>query len=288
MLLAAIIPTILTTPIGVILLVSGGSDAVTLVAGVLVLAFCASAISGYVLGSIFLRRSASLVNVQNEFLASVSHELRTPMTSMRMFVEALQDNRLKDPSEREKCLSILQNEMLRLDSLLAKLIDLSRIETGLQPFAREPVKVQEIAEAATTAFEAIHLNADADLHLDIDENLQVIGDRSALIQVCVNLLSNAWKHGGKDQRIDFVIRKAGNNDVAFEVADHGSGIPASEQDRIFEMFERGISAEKNGTGGSGIGLAIAKAIVKRHSGRINLESRPGGGTKFLVTLPMHR
>lgn len=288
MLLAAIIPTILTTPVGVILLVSGGSSSVALVAGVLVLAFCASSLSGYVLGSIFLRRSATLVKVQNEFLSSVSHELRTPMTSMRMFVEALQDNRLKDPEKREECLSILQNEMLRLDSLLGRLIDLSRIESGMQAFAREAVGVTEIADAAMGAFAAISINAAADVKLDIDADLQVIGDRSALIQVCVNLLSNAWKYGGESQSIDFKIAKAGNNEVLFAVTDRGPGIPAGEQARIFDMFERGDSAVKNGRGGSGIGLAIVKAIVKRHRGRVELETPTEGGSRFSVFLPRQR
>ena len=192
-LLAAIVPTILTTPLAIILLASGGSSSVALVVGVLVLAFCASAISGYVLGSIFIRRGASLVDVQNEFLSSVSHELRTPMTSMRMFVEALQDDRFTDHEERHKCLGVLQREMVRLNDLVGRLIDLSRIETGQQPFELEQVAVQDIVDDAVAAFDAIRLNAEAsvELELDVQPDLEIVGDKAALTQVCVNLLANA-------------------------------------------------------------------------------------------------
>jgi len=249
-----------------------------------VLAFCASAIIGYVLGSLFLRRSAALVDSQNQFLSSVSHELRTPMTSMRMFIEALLDDRLTGRAEREKCLTALQGEMLRLDELVGRLIDLSRIESNRQPYERVPVDVREIVEGSMTALDAIRLNESADIDIDVEPGLRVLGDRAALTQVCVNLLSNAWKHAGDDKRVRFVVRAEGKREVLFSVSDNGPGISVSDRRRIFDMFERGRDAVERGTPGSGIGLAIVQAIVDKHGGRIELDSGPDGGACFRVFL----
>src|SRR5688500_20165879 len=102
-------------------------------AGILVLAFCTSSLTGYILGSILVSRGASLAKVQNDFLSSVSHELLTPITSVRMFSETLRDERVTDPSERARCLEIIDREMARLDILVGKLIALSRLEAGRQP-----------------------------------------------------------------------------------------------------------------------------------------------------------
>jgi len=285
LLLAAILPTVLTTPIGIILLVSGGSNAVAVVAGVLVLAFCASSICGYVLGSIFLRRSASLVDRQNEFLSAVSHELRTPMTSMRMFIEALLDDRLTGTEERRKCLSTLQTEIVRLDGLVGRLIDLSRIESGRQPHRPEPIAVQELVDAAMTAFDALRLNEPGDVHVEVEPGLQVLGDRATLTQALVNLLSNAWKHTTGAKKISLTVTGSGDRHVRFVVDDNGPGVPAKDRHLIFEMFERGEDAVKRGTPGSGVGLAIVRAIVKQHGGRIELRQAPQGGSSFHVLLP---
>lgn len=284
LLLAAIVPTILTTPLGIILLASGGSQAVAVVAGVLVLAFCASAIAGYVLGSIFLRRSVSLVDTQNQFLSAVSHELRTPMTSMRMFIEALLDDRLTDSADRTRCLTALHSEMVRLDDLVGRLIDLSRIESGRLPHQRQPVAAAEIADAAMTALDAVRLNAPGQVTVAVEPDLQVLGDKVALAQVFGNLLANAWKHGGDAKEITFRVAARGEREVEFAITDNGPGIPAAERQRIFEMFERGRAAIERGTRGSGVGLAIVSAIVKRHRGRIELESGPDGGSTFRVFL----
>ncbi|MBM4063716.1 MAG: hypothetical protein FJ265_21850, partial [Planctomycetes bacterium] len=166
LLLAAVATTIVTTPVGIILLASSGSHVVAVVSGVLVLAFCASSVVGYVLGSMFLRRSASIVDTQNQFLSAVSHELRTPMTSMRMFLDALLDDRLTDHAERDRCLGSLRTEMMRLDDLVGRLIELSRVDSGRQAFEQLPVGGEEIVDAAMHAFAAIRLDTPADVGVE--------------------------------------------------------------------------------------------------------------------------
>jgi len=98
----AMIPTVLMTVIGIILLAIGGSKSVAVIGGILVLSFCAMALTGYTIGSIFVTRGATLAALQNEFLALVSHELRTPLTSIRMFIDTLREERVSDPEERRR------------------------------------------------------------------------------------------------------------------------------------------------------------------------------------------
>src|SRR3954464_7559487 len=111
------------TVIGVFLLANGGSTkSVTVVGGILVLAFCATALTGYTIGTIFVTRGASLAAIQNEFLSSVSHELRTPLTSIRMFIDTLREERVQDPAEKQRCLTVINQELSRLDGVVGKLI----------------------------------------------------------------------------------------------------------------------------------------------------------------------
>ncbi len=286
LILAALIPTILTTPVGIILLVTGGPDVVQIVAGVLVLAFAASSVTGFLIGGIFLRRGSALVRVQHDFLSAVSHELRTPMTSMRMFIEALLDERLTDPEQRAKCLRVLGQEVERLDGLVGRLIELSRLEADQEPFERIPVPVKDIVDQAVEAFGAVQLQDDTKLTVEVDDDLGLVGDRGSLVQLLVNLLTNAWKYSGEDKEISLIARLTRDKkEVEFIVRDNGPGVPAHEQQKIFEKFSRGHAAVESGAAGSGLGLAIVKAIVRAHRGRVVLESSEGKGASFHVFLP---
>src|SRR5262245_18304289 len=122
LMLATLVPTVALTALGIVLLAVGkSSSGLVIVGGVLAIAFTTSAITGYILGSIFISRGASETRVQTDFLSSVSHELRTPLTSMRMFIETLKDGRVTDPEEQKKCLAIVHEELARLDTLVGRL-----------------------------------------------------------------------------------------------------------------------------------------------------------------------
>ncbi|MDX8407237.1 MAG: ATP-binding protein [Mariprofundaceae bacterium] len=285
LLLAVAIPTGLASAVGVILLVvGGGSRTVSIAAGVLVLALCTSAITGYILGSIFLNRGASLARVQNDFLTSVSHELRTPLTSMSMFIETLSGDRVVDPAERARCLELLQREMQRLDGLVTRLIELSKIEAGSRVFKRERVDLGDVVGDALIGLEAAALGAGVDVTTEVEHGLAVIGDRAALVQAVVNLLVNAHKYGEGDARIELSAHERGKH-IEIVVADHGPGIPRGEQKHIFEKFERGHAALDGGQHGSGLGLSIVKAIVTAHKGTITLKSDSRSGARFSILLP---
>jgi two-component system phosphate regulon sensor histidine kinase PhoR len=281
--LATLIPTILMTAIGIVLLATGTHTG-AVVAGVLVVAFCTTSLTGYILGSIFVSRGASVARFQNDFLSSVSHELRTPLTSISLFIETLRDDRLTDPDEKQKCLQLLDQEVQRLRGLVERLISLSRMEAGRHTFERGTVRVDEAIAEAVRAFEAATLTEHVPIDLDVDEGLLVIGDRSALSQALANLLINAWKYTPPKHKKISLSAKASSRDVEITILDNGPGIPRDEQRRIFDQFERGNDAIDSNRPGAGLGLAIVKAIVRAHRGRVDVRSRPGHGAEFRIRL----
>lgn len=283
LILAAVVPTILMTATGIILLVVG-QGSVAIVAGSLVLAFCTSSLTGFLLGSMFVRRGASLARVQTDFLSSVSHEFRTPITSIRMFIETLRDGRVTDPQEQQRCFRILGKEMERLDGLVGKLLELSRIEAGRHPFERRPVKVGALVKDAQESLEAVHMGTAVNLEVEVDETLEVLGDKAALGQVLVNLLVNAWKYTPPENKCITIRVYAQKKYVVFDIEDNGDGIPPDERKFIFETFERGRSAIESGTQGSGLGLAIVRAITRAHGGDVQLVGSTGGAC-FRVRIP---
>jgi two-component system phosphate regulon sensor histidine kinase PhoR len=288
LLLAALVPTALMIAVGILLLALGqGADAV--VAGVLVLAFTTTAVTGYVLGSMFVSRGAEVARFQHDFLSGVSHEIRTPLTSLSMFIETLRDGRVTDPDERRQCFDLLDQELRRLNGLVDRLIQLSRVEARGHRFERAPVRVADVIQDANAAFGAASLRDRAEIAVELaDAELQINGDREALAQALTNLLVNAWKYTRPDDRKIAIRARADRGLVELAVIDNGRGIPQDEQRRIFEYFERGRSAVDGNQDGSGLGLAIVRAIARGHGGKVELTSAPGRGSEFRLRLPRAR
>jgi len=283
LMLATLLPTIAMTAVGIVMLVLGRETS-SVVAGVLVLTFCTSGITGYILGSIFVGKGASLVRVQNDFVSSVSHELRTPLTSIRLLLESLRDGRLED-ADREQVLSLLARESGRLEALVGRVLELSRLQSSYV-YKRERIDVAELIDEAIAAFDALTLANPTKIAVDIEAGLNVVGDRPTLVSAVVNLLTNAWKYTGDDKRISIVARSAGRW-IELLVRDNGSGIDRAEQSAIFEQFSRGRAAEASGAPGIGLGLSFVNAIVRGHRGRIELESQ-AGETLFRIKLKRRR
>jgi two-component system phosphate regulon sensor histidine kinase PhoR len=284
--LASLVPTVLMTAIGIVLVASGGS--LTIVTGILVLAFCATALGGYFFGTYFVTRGANLAKVQNEFLSSVSHELRTPLTSILMFIETLREERVTAPEERRRCLTIVHQELTRLDGLVGNLIQLSKIESRRAILERSAVRVEDVVGDALAAFDAISLGSDARVETTLSPDLTVFGNRAALAQAVGNLLSNALKFTpAAEKKID-VRAEADSATVSISVTDNGLGVQRLEQQIIFEKFERGSAATSDSSPGSGLGLAIVRAIVDAHRGTVEVHSEPGRGATFRIVLPRHR
>jgi two-component system phosphate regulon sensor histidine kinase PhoR len=284
LMLAVLIPTILLTGVGIMMLAIG-SSLPPLFIGVLVLTFCTSGITGYILVSIFVGKGASLARVQNDFVAAVSHELRTPVTSLRLLIESLRDGRLPD-ADRQHVLSLLGRETERLEELVGRVLELSRLESGSHVFAREPVDVAALCEEALAAFAASTLTRPTPIALAVSPGLAVTGDRATLVRALVNLLTNAWKYTGEQKRISLEVHVLGRW-VELAVRDNGPGIDRDEQQEIYEQFQRGRAARETGQPGVGLGLAFVRSIVRGHRGKIHLDSRPGE-TVFRIRLRRRR
>jgi two-component system phosphate regulon sensor histidine kinase PhoR len=283
--MTALIPTVLISVIGIVLLATRESRSAPVVAGILLLCFCATALAGYTLGTIFVTRGASLATVQNEFLASLSHELRTPLTSIRMFIDTLREERVRDPLEKQRCLTVIHQELTRLDGLVGKLFTLSKIESRHAAFDQRIIPVEEIVSEALVAFEAMKFGEPVDLQVKVEPGLMVQGDQSALAQAVANLLGNAWKYTRPEgKKIELSVVGEPTH-VVIVVADNGVGIPENELELIFEKFQRGTAARNSDRAGTGLGLPIVRAIVKAHRGKIDVRSAPDEGARFRITLP---
>jgi two-component system phosphate regulon sensor histidine kinase PhoR len=279
--LAVLVPTILMTGVGIILLVLG-SGITAVVAGVLVLTFCTSGITGYILVSIFVTRGAGLARVQNDFTSAVSHELRTPITSITLLLESLRDDRLS-ASDRAEVLTLLARETKRLETLVDKVLELSRLETRARHvWPRGIVDVRELVDEAVAMFDAATLSNPTPIAIDVERGLKASGDRDTLVRALGNLLHNAWKYTGEDKQISVEARTAAGR-VEILVRDNGIGIEADDQPSIYEQFVRGRSITDSGIPGVGLGLAFVRTIVRGNRGKLDFESQPGR-TTFRIRL----
>jgi two-component system phosphate regulon sensor histidine kinase PhoR len=232
-----------------------------------------------------LYREARLSRMKTDFVSLVSHELRTPVTSIRMFIETLALGRIKDPAQTQEVLRMLTQETERLSTLIDRVLDWSRIESGRKEYHRETLPVPSVVDTAVAAFRAQRLEGDLQLSVDVPEGLPPVDvDRDAIAGALLNLLQNAYKYSREDKRIALTVRADGKW-VDLSVEDHGMGIAPRDRKRIFERFYRVDNLLTRKTEGSGLGLAIAKRIVEAHGGRISLKSELGKGSRFTIQLP---
>jgi two-component system, OmpR family, phosphate regulon sensor histidine kinase PhoR len=283
--LATLLPTVAMTAVGIVLIVIGHGSTPTLISGVLVLTFCTSVITGYILGSVFVTKGASLARVQNDFTAAVSHELRTPVTSIRLFIESLRDGRLPVEDRRE-VFELLGRETERLELLVTRVLELSRLESGGHAWRHELVDVRELVDEAVHAFDASTLGNPTPVAIDVERGLVIVGDRPLLVRALVNLLINAWKYTGAEKQIGIEARTVRRR-IEIVVRDNGIGIERADQKSIYEQFKRGRAALDSGQPGVGLGLAFVRAIVRGHKGKLDFDSKPGE-TAFRIRLKRRR
>ena len=228
--------------------------------------------------------SQRAVTARDEFLSVASHELKTPLTSLRLQLQnftRLVGRGVEIPVERtEKVLHVANTQIERLANLIDELLDMARADAKQLDLRRVPMDLAELARDVVERCAGQLRNAACDVHLGIT-SAQGQWDRSRLDQVLTNLLHNAIKFGpGKP--IDVMVNLQGNQ-AKISVRDHGIGIAAQDQRRIFNKFERIIS--KSNIGGLGLGLYVTQQIVTAHGGHIQVQSEVGEGTCFSVILP---
>jgi signal transduction histidine kinase len=222
--------------------------------------------------------------MKDDFVGTVSHELRTPLTAIKGFVELVGDGDAGPVNDTQReFLQVAARNVDKLSVLINDLIDMNLIESHRLEVRLEPLDLALVlADVASTFTMMAHTKGLA-FRQDVAPLPQVLGDSARLVQVFSNLVSNAIKYTPRGE----VGIEACSSGTGVEVTVHDTGIGLSREEhaQLFTRFFRGRSSVVTEAGGTGLGLVIAKAIVERHQGKIDVESRPGEGTRFRVTLP---
>lgn len=290
-----LLPAAFLVVVGVLVLVfqRGGIDVAF---GVLILCFCAAVLAGAALLVLALKRESDTARLQADFLSKVSHDFRTPLTSIRMFVETLREGRLEDDVRRQRVLGLLAQEAERLSTLIDRLLEFARMEAGRSRYEPRPTDLGALVHAVAARFEARAVGPDVTFAVEVEPDLPLVhADPDAVAEVVQNLLDNAFKYTLDPKRIAVSVHrerpahptpKSPRGAVEITVQDNGPGIARQHQGRIFEQFYRVDDRLARATEGSGLGLAISRHIVGAHGGRIRVDSEPGAGATFVITLPI--
>ncbi|HUT50894.1 MAG TPA: sensor histidine kinase [Alphaproteobacteria bacterium] len=231
-------------------------------------------------------RLQELDRLKDDFLSTVSHELRTPLTSIRSFTEILFDNPELAQVERERFLGIVAKESERLTRLINQTLDLAKMEAGRMEWQMERLNPKAVVEDAVAATGGLFEERGIRLDLQLPFRLpMVFADRDRLMQVLVNLISNAANYCDEANGRVVVWGSARQDQVTIGVSDNGPGIPKAAQKQIFEKFQQADAPRKGRTGGTGLGLTICRQIVEHFGGTIGVDSRPGAGAQFVFSLP---
>jgi signal transduction histidine kinase len=248
-----------------------------------------------VLGASFLfllvatRRAQGLAERQMEFVAGVSHELRTPIAGISSLSQNLADGVVHDPDHVVRYGESINTESRRLRDMVDKVLHFAAVRSGQYHYSLQPVDLRWIIE---NELETLRHHDEGKLApvLNIEGELPpALGDEQALRSLVRNLVSNAIKFGGENRPITVSARRVereGKEEIELQVEDYGGGIASSDLPHIFEPFFRGKGARSAQVGGSGLGLSLAREIVKAHNGRINVATRSGEGSTFRVSLPV--
>ncbi|HEY0021719.1 MAG TPA: ATP-binding protein [Longimicrobium sp.] len=225
-----------------------------------------------------------IARLKDEFVSIVAHELRTPLTSIRGSLGLLASGRLNGTPQAQRMLEIAAQNSDRLVRLINDMLDLDRLQSGRLELNPARVEVARLVEQSMHAVEGAATGVQVTLEARIDPGLDVWADPDRVVQVLVNLLSNAAKFSPPGAVVEVVAENRGEQ-ALFQVRDRGRGIPADKLDAIFERFRQVDSSDARDKGGTGLGLAICRSIVQQHGGRVWVASEWGKGSTFFFTLP---
>jgi len=251
-------------------------------AGFLAIAVIAG--SAVMLGRTF-QRQLRLTRLKTDLVAAVSHELKTPLSSMRLLVDSLLDDRDLDPIKARSYLELIAGENLRLSRLIDNFLTFSRIERNRHRFEFADTDPARVVAAAVDAMRERFQAESCQLTVETDPDLPVLhADENALATALLNLLDNACKYTLADKRIALRVSRVGSR-VLFAVRDNGIGISRRDQKRIFRRFYRVDERLARDHGGCGLGLSIVEFIARAHGGTIAVDSDAGAGSTFTLSVP---
>lgn len=232
---------------------------------------------------------ADALKLRDEFLSIASHELKTPLTTLKLEAQmtrrALEmgDRRVLNEQRLNQFVTQLDRRVDKLRELVDDMLDVSRIQRGSLTLNPEETDLSKLLHEAVKTYKPEIERAGCEISLNIQDDIVGTVDQSRIEQVVLNLLSNAVKYGAGKPIVVSAYQE--NNFAIIKVEDHGIGISEENQKRIFERFERAIAS--NEISGLGLGLYISKQILSLHAGKIDVKSKPGIGSEFMVTLPLN-
>jgi signal transduction histidine kinase len=232
-----------------------------------------------------VRRQLALTQIRNDLVANVTHELKTPLSSMRLLVDTLLNSQPLHEQTAREYLQLIAQENLRLSRLIDNFLTFSRMERNKYAFGFKEVRAADIVAGAITAVRERFNAPGCQFKTEVAPDLpSVLADPDAMITALVNLLDNAYKYSGEQKQIT-LSASAANGNVAFAVKDNGIGLSQRDTRRIFKRFFQVDQRLSRSSAGCGLGLSIVKFIVTAHQGSVRVESQPGRGSTFTISLP---
>jgi two-component system sensor histidine kinase ResE len=231
-------------------------------------------------------KDRELEKMRRDFIANVSHELRTPLSLMQGYSEALLDGMAEDINKRNKMISIIHGETLRLKRMVNELLDLSRLQTGHFSLNKQELSISDLLLEIEEKYKPAVVKAGLDFQMAIEPDLpRVYADHDRMQQVLINLVENALKHTDEGYISISVFKE--DNQICIEVTDTGFGIAPEDLDFIWERFYKADKSRQRAKGGTGLGLAIVQNIIKAHNGKVWVRSVIGKGSTFGFCIPLN-
>jgi signal transduction histidine kinase len=243
-------------------------------------------IGGLVLTYRSVSKEMALAHLKADFVSNVSHELRTPLALIRLYAETLELGRITTQEKKEDYYRIIRKESERLTSLINNILDFSRIEAGRKEYDFRETDIADLVRNTLDAYRYQIEQQGFAFEQNIDMSIPAVRvDREAIARALVNLVNNALKYSADEKFLGVRLYRA-DSLLKLEVIDRGIGITRREQSKIFEKFYRTGDPLVHNTKGSGLGLSLVRHITRAHGGEVEVESTPGKGSKFILSLPL--
>lgn len=243
-------------------------------------------IGGLVLTYRSVNKQVAFARLKSDFVSNVSHELRTPLALIRLYAETLELGRITTAEKKHEYYSIIRKESERLTALINNILDFSRIEAGRKEYDFRETDIAELVRNTLDSYRFQIEQQGFALEEQIESGIpRVRVDREAIARALVNLVNNALKYSDNEKFLGVKLYRE-QSVLKLEVIDRGIGIERDEQTRIFEKFYRTCDPLVHNTKGSGLGLSLVRHITQAHGGEVEVESTPGRGSKFTLSLPL--
>jgi signal transduction histidine kinase len=224
---------------------------------------------------------------RNAFVAQATHELRTPLTNIRLYVETMVDEGENDAAVRSKCINVISGEVKRLERIVSDMLSVAEIEAGSLKLNNGEIRLDALFEELEADFRAQAEDKEIKLVFDLPPKYPLMqGDRDKLLLALNNLIGNALKYTPAGGAVTVKVMASAERELVVDVTDNGIGISGEEQELIFDRFYRAKDRRIAGITGSGIGLALARQVVRLHHGEITVKSQLDKGSTFTLTVPL--